>query len=141
MIKSEIQHRGTLKAIEKYEITDYMLENIENIDVLRLLIKNMSRRVWQRQHKDYYAKRYQLVSKGEYEVGKVVYDKTPLEITLEIKDTPERTKEYMRQYNREYYHRKRKISKVVPIPRLCCEKCKNEIGKELEVIPEEQPDD
>lgn len=137
MLKSEITHKGTLKAIEKYDISDAMIEQIENIDVLRLLIKNLSRRKWQREHKDYYTKRYELVKKGEYEVGNVVYDKNPIEIdSLYPKEKVERSAEYMRQYNREYYHRKRKVKKVVELPKLCCEKCKCELGKELETIQE-----
>ena len=136
MLRTEITHRATLKAIDKYEITDAMLEQIENIDVLRLLIKNFSRRKWQREHKDYHSKRYELVKKGEYEVGNVVYDKKPNEIdSVYAKEKVERTPEYMRQYNREYYHRKRKVNKV-ELPKLCCDKCKCELSKGLETIQE-----
>lgn len=138
MLKTEITHKATLNAIERYEISDYMIDQIENIDVLRLYIKNMSRRVWQRSHKDYYKKRYDLVKKGEYEIGNVDYDKTPIEISLEHRNIVERTPEYMRQYNREYYHKKRKIAKVVEQPKLCCDKCKAELEKTLEIMPEEK---
>jgi len=137
MLKTEITHKGTLKAIEKYEICDEMIELLENIDVLRLFIKNLSRRKWQREHKDYYTKRYELVKKGEYEVGNVVYNKTPIEVaSLYPRETIEKTPEYMRQYNREYYHKKRKTKKVVEAPKLCCEKCKCELAETLEIIPE-----
>ena len=129
MLKTEITHKGTLKAIEKYEISDDMIEQIENIDVLRLFIKNLSRRKWQREHKDYYVKRYELVKKGEYEVGNVVYNKEPIESNLYPREKVERSAEYMRQYNREYYHKKRKIAKVVEQPKMCCDKCKCELEK------------
>jgi hypothetical protein len=137
MLKHEITHKGTLKAIEKYEITDDMIEQLENIEVLRLFIKNLSRRKWQREHKDYYAKRYKLVKKGEYQVGSVQYDKTPIDINLEPREKVERSAEYMRQYNREYYHKKRKTKKIVELPKLCCDKCKCELTEPLEIIPEE----
>ena len=133
MLKTEIAHKGTLKAIEKYEITDDMIEQIENMDVLRLFIKNLSRRKWQREHKDYYVKRYELVKKGEYEVGNVVYDKTPIQINLEPRDKANRSPEYMRQYNREYYHKTRKIVKVVELPKMCCDKCKCALAEPLEI--------
>lgn len=138
MLKPEISHKGTLKAIDKYEITDDMIEQIENIDVLRLFIKNLSRRKWQREHKDYYAKRYELVKKGEYEVGNVAYNKAPIEVdSLYPRDKIEKSPEYMRQYNREYYHKKRKIAKVEP-PKLCCDKCKCALAESLEIIAEEK---
>lgn len=132
MLRTEIEHSATLRAINNYGITDEMLEQIENIDVLRLLIKNLSRRKWQQEHKDYYKQRYVLVKKGEYEVGQVEYDKTPK--VEEPKERPERTPEYIRQYNREYYHKKRKQKKIPE--QKCCEKCKCELSKELDTILE-----
>lgn len=131
MLKQDITHSSTLKAIERYEITDEMIEMIENLDVLRLFIKNLSRRKWQREHKNYYKKRYELVKTGDYKPGSVDYDKTPEQINLEPKERIIRSPEYRRQYNREYYHRKRKKAKVEkPVKIFCCENCKTEIQAE-----------
>jgi hypothetical protein len=141
MLRSEIEHKSTLNALDKYKIDNDMLEKIENIEVLRLFIKNQSRRKWQQEHKDYYKQRYNLVKKGEYEVGKVIYDKTPqtTETEIEIKEKFERTPEYIREYNREYYHRKRKKQKMPE--QKCCEKCKCELEQALQIVPEERADD
>jgi hypothetical protein len=133
MLKSDIYHTATLNAIEKYNITDDMIEQLENIQELRKYIANFSRRVWQRKNKSYYKERYNLVKNNAYEPGmKVKYESQNNEKPLTFTGRPSRTREYIRNYNKEYYQkRKERLKAKKKSEIILCEKCcqKQEIEK------------
>ena len=58
MLKENITHKSTLKAISKHNITDEMLLGIPDHETLKLVILRASRRYWARNHKQYIKEKY-----------------------------------------------------------------------------------
>jgi hypothetical protein len=109
MLRIDIKHNGTLKAIDNYKITDNELEKIKDIEELRKLLISYSRRKWREENRDYYKQRYSMVKNGNYEKGSVNYNKNITEPKQLISKKPN----YVKEYNREYYQkRKDKITKA-----------------------------
>ena len=115
MLITDIEHNGTLKAINNYKITDNELEKIKDIEELRKLLISYSRRKWREQNRDYYKQRYNMVKNGNYEKGNVNYNKN----IKEPKELISKKPNYVKEYNREYYQKKKekiKLPEQIPCP-------------------------
>ena len=134
MLKSDIYHTATLNAIERYNITDEMIEEVVDIKELRKYIANFSRRHWQRANKSYYKERYNLVKNNAYEPGmKIQYENQTYDKPLTFQGRISRTRDYVRNYNKEYYQKRKERLKAEKQPEfVLCEKCCQK---------QEQPDD
>ncbi len=108
MLRTDIEHNGTLKAINNYKITDNELEKIKDIEELRKLLISYSRRKWREQNRDYYKQRYNMVKNGNYEKGNVNYNKN----IKEPKELISKKPNYVKEYNREYYQKKKEKIKL-----------------------------
>jgi hypothetical protein len=63
MLLNDIKHKTTLKGIMKHNITEDELNRISTLPELHLYIRRCSRRLWQRQHKDYFKEKYETTYK------------------------------------------------------------------------------
>lgn len=109
MLRTDIKHNATLKAIDNYKITDNELEKITDIKELRKLLISYSRRKWREGNRDYYKQRHSMLKNGNYEKGSVNYNKN----IIEPKELISKKPNYVKEYNREYYQkRKDKITKA-----------------------------
>jgi len=124
MLKSDIYHTATLKAIQKYNITDEMIDMVADIKELRKYIANFSRRQWQRQNKSYYKERYNLVKNNVYEPGmKIYYETESNDKPFKVEGRISRTREYIRNYNKQYYQKRKERLMSNKQPKNLCENC------------------
>lgn len=59
MLITTITHRGTLKAIKEYGITDEKLQEFNDLVELRKFLKMKCVERWRMQNRDYWIKRYE----------------------------------------------------------------------------------